>query len=154
MFGSDNNGFKSSVATMLLKWHRNDPLSEKEILRNDAVYKYQKNRNPFVDHPELAEYIWGDKKGQKWYSNGNTPIEQVAFQNLTLYPNPAHSFVTVTTETAELNYTILTLSGQTLAQGRIASGASIALGDLQNGLYLLRLEADGRQQVEKLMVNR
>lgn len=64
MFGSGNNGFVSSVAAMLLKWHRNDPVSEKETLRNDAVYKCQKNRNPFVDYPCLAEYIWGDKKGE------------------------------------------------------------------------------------------
>ena len=152
-FGS-TSGLSSYGVNLFMKWHRNDAVSEKETNRNDAVYAKQKNRNPFIDHPELAEYIWGDKKGQAWYNNGGTPIEQVAFQNLTLYPNPARSFVTVAAETAELNYTILTLSGQTLAQGRIASGASIALGDLQNGLYLLRLEADGRQQVEKLMVNR
>ncbi|MGN0187237.1 MAG: endonuclease [Paludibacteraceae bacterium] len=63
MFGSGNNGFVSSVATMLLKWHRNDPVSEKETLRNDAVFACQKNRNPFVDYPCLAEYIWGDRKG-------------------------------------------------------------------------------------------
>ncbi len=64
MFGSGNNGFKSSVAEMLLKWHRNDPVSEKELLRNNAVAKVQKNRNPFVDYPCLAEYIWGEYSGQ------------------------------------------------------------------------------------------
>ncbi len=64
MFGSGNNGFKSSVAAMLLKWHRNDPVSEKELLRNNAVAKVQKNRNPFVDFPCLAEYIWGEYNGQ------------------------------------------------------------------------------------------
>jgi len=48
---------------LLLKWHREDPVSEKEHLRNDAVYLIQNNRNPFIDYPELAEYIWGDKKG-------------------------------------------------------------------------------------------
>lgn len=49
---------------LLLEWHRQDPVSEKEQLRNEAVYKIQNNRNPFIDHPELAEYIWGNKKGQ------------------------------------------------------------------------------------------
>lgn len=49
---------------LLMKWHRNDPVSYKEIARNDSVYKVQKNRNPFVDYPDLAEYIWGDKKDQ------------------------------------------------------------------------------------------
>lgn len=57
-------GFQSWAIDMLLKWHRNDPVSEKEIKRNEAVYKIQGNRNPFVDYPELAEYIWGNKKNQ------------------------------------------------------------------------------------------
>ena len=49
---------------LLLKWHRQDPVSQKEIDRNEAVYGFQNNRNPFIDFPELAEYIWGNKKGQ------------------------------------------------------------------------------------------
>ena len=49
---------------LLLKWHRQDPVSQKEIDRNEAVYGIQNNRNPFIDFPELAEYIWGNKKGQ------------------------------------------------------------------------------------------
>lgn len=52
---------------LLLKWHRADPVSEKETNRNEAVYNIQSNRNPFIDYPELAEYIWGDKKGQTFY---------------------------------------------------------------------------------------
>ena len=48
---------------LLLKWHRADPVSEKETNRNEEVYKIQKNRNPFIDYPLLAEYIWGDKVG-------------------------------------------------------------------------------------------
>ncbi len=45
---------------LLLRWHRQDPVSKKEIDRNNAVYRYQNNRNPFIDYPQLAEYIWGD----------------------------------------------------------------------------------------------
>ena len=45
---------------MLLKWHRNDPVSRKEMIRNEEVYHYQNNRNPFIDYPQLVEYIWGD----------------------------------------------------------------------------------------------
>ena len=44
---------------MLLQWAREDPVSQKEIDRNDIVEQYQGNRNPFVDFPNLAEYIWG-----------------------------------------------------------------------------------------------
>ncbi|MBJ2168128.1 MAG: endonuclease [Muribaculaceae bacterium] len=49
---------------LLMKWHRDDPVSQKEIDRNDAVYSFQDNRNPFIDHPELAEYLWGDRVGE------------------------------------------------------------------------------------------
>ena len=56
---------------LLLKWHRQDPVSEKELNRNDVVYGYQNNRNPFIDYPVLAEYLWGNKKGQAF--NPDTP---------------------------------------------------------------------------------
>ena len=52
------------AAQLLLKWSREDPVSQKEIDRNEAVYQFQNNRNPFIDFPALAEYIWGNKKGE------------------------------------------------------------------------------------------
>lgn len=52
------------MKNLMLKWHREDPVSEKELIRNNAIYAHQKNRNPFVDYPCLVEYIWGDKKGE------------------------------------------------------------------------------------------
>lgn len=58
---------------LLLQWHRADPVSQKEVDRNEAVYYYQNNRNPFIDYPELVEYIWGNKVGQKWQGGGTTP---------------------------------------------------------------------------------
>lgn len=48
---------------LLLRWARQDPVSDKEKARNDAVYRCQNNRNPFIDNPELMEYIWGDRAG-------------------------------------------------------------------------------------------
>jgi|GEM_PF-3449925 len=48
---------------LLLRWHRNDPVSEKERNRNDSVFVLQQNRNPFIDFPDLVEYIWGNRTG-------------------------------------------------------------------------------------------
>lgn len=59
----------SWAINLLLKWHREDPVSQKELDRQEVVYGAQHNRNPFIDHPELAEYIWGNKKGQNWSTN-------------------------------------------------------------------------------------
>ena len=52
---------------LLCRWARNDAVSDKEVDRNDAVQKYQNNRNPFIDIPELFEYIWGNRQGQVFY---------------------------------------------------------------------------------------
>lgn len=60
--------FSDWALQLLLKWHRQDPVSNKERVRNDAVYERQKNRNPFIDHPEMVEYIWGNKADQSWSS--------------------------------------------------------------------------------------
>ena len=49
-------------------------MSQKEIDRNDAVFGLQSNRNPFIDFPEIAEYIWGDMKGQPFVSGELPPI--------------------------------------------------------------------------------
>lgn len=55
-------GLTTYAVNLFMKWHRQDPVSEKEIDRNEAIYAKQHNRNPFIDHPCLAEYIWGTKK--------------------------------------------------------------------------------------------
>lgn len=70
--GNSYPAFKTWAVNLLMKWTRNDEVSQKELDRNEAVYAKQKNRNPFIDHPELAEYIWGDKVGTAWYSTAST----------------------------------------------------------------------------------
>ena len=57
---SDWPTLKEWAYTLFLEWARQDPVDEIEMKRNDAVYSIQKNRNPFVDFPNLAEYVWGD----------------------------------------------------------------------------------------------
>lgn len=57
--GTSNQVFTDWALNMLIKWHTNDPVSDKEIDRNNAVYGIQLNRNPFIDHPEWVYTIWG-----------------------------------------------------------------------------------------------
>lgn len=79
------NNFKPWFRDLLLSWHNNDPVSTKEINRNNVVYRtYQANRNPFVDHPEYANYIWSPQ----------VPITKLepsnhvsSFQSVTVYPH-------------------------------------------------------------------
>ncbi len=60
MFGdSAYPGISSWSLPMLLQWHKNDPVSEKEIDRNNAAYAYQGNRNPYIDNPTWVNDVWG-----------------------------------------------------------------------------------------------
>jgi endonuclease I len=45
---------------LMMKWHMQDPVSQKEIDRNNAAYTYQGNRNPYIDHPEYVDLVWGN----------------------------------------------------------------------------------------------
>lgn len=61
---------------MLLRWASSDPVSQKEIDRNNAVYAAQHNRNPFVDYPGLEQYIWGSKVNESFsYNDYIVPAE-------------------------------------------------------------------------------
>lgn len=54
--------YKPWAMEMLLRWAAEDPVSEKEIKRNNAAEEIQGNRNPFIDYPGLEQYIWGKYK--------------------------------------------------------------------------------------------
>lgn len=68
-YSNSTTGLTTYAVNLFLKWHRQDPVSQKEINRNNAVYKHQKNRNPFIDYPYLVEYIWGEKKNETMVLN-------------------------------------------------------------------------------------
>lgn len=68
--GSVYPGFSPWSLNLLLKWHREDPVNLKEVRRNEAIYNVQKNRNPYIDYPELVEYVWGKQKDTFFSING------------------------------------------------------------------------------------
>ncbi len=62
----DNTGNYGNEPTLgmldtLVKWHYEDPVSETEIKRNEVVYQYQGNRNPYIDHPEFVYYLYQEE---------------------------------------------------------------------------------------------
>ena len=68
--------------SLLLKWHRQDPVSQKEIDSNNAVYSFQGNRNPFIDYPNMVEYIWGDSTNYEFsFSGQSTSAPSISISN-------------------------------------------------------------------------
>ncbi|HNY03399.1 MAG TPA: endonuclease [Bacteroidales bacterium] len=56
--GTSYPAFETWYLNLLISWHEQDPVSAKEIARNDSIYKIQGNRNPYIDHPEYVEAVW------------------------------------------------------------------------------------------------
>lgn len=56
--GSSDQSFEQWHLNMLIEWHQQDPVSQREIDRNNAAYEFQGNRNPYIDHPEWVECVW------------------------------------------------------------------------------------------------
>jgi endonuclease I len=137
--------------SMFLKWNSQDPVGPKEKARNEAVYGIQHNRNPFIDHPELAEYIWGAHKGEPWsLSSGINPLK-IEF---TVSPNPVQNELTIQSDEANLSYIIYNLNGQILLENQLDTSGKISTGQLQNGMYLIQLKSGVRKTIQKFIVNK
>lgn len=83
--GNAYPALSSWAISVLLEWSRLDPVSAKERARNDAIYtNYQHNRNPYIDYPYLAEYVWGDSTTYAFHPSKYTAI-QVAKSKANLF---------------------------------------------------------------------
>ncbi len=103
--GTTYPGFTTWAVNMLLNWNALDPVSQKEVDRNEAVYAKQKNRNPFIDHPELADYIWGSKKTTAWTEGSASATATFS------YPADGSTLSFGTTATGSTNEKIIKVKG-------------------------------------------
>lgn len=114
---------------MLLEWNALDPVSTKEIDRNNEVYSIQHNRNPFVDNPEWVYAIWGPTAGE----------EENNLQNkVSVFPSPADEQVNIQyyTDIPPGKVVLYDLQGRLLMQ--LTNETSIDTQSLPDGFYLLK----------------
>jgi endonuclease I len=135
------NDLASWAKEMLLEWDTADPVSLKEVDRNNAVYQIQNNRNPFIDHPEFTGHIWGFPSGtddleyshvRVWYSGGNIHIDGK------------------TNMTGHL--AILNIMGQQLYFAQINSDFSEIPLNLPDGIYVVILNSGNELFSFKLVI--
>ena len=136
---------------LFLKWNAQDPVSTKETNRNNAVYGIQKNRNPFIDHPELAEYIWGNKKGTPWSLTAGIDELKVEFA---LSPNPAKDVLNISTDEPSISCSVFNLNGQLLLQQTLNNSEVLSVATLNNGMYLLQVQSGNRKTIQKFIINK
>ncbi len=131
-----NQGLTTWELNLLLLWHQQDPVSEREIVRNNASYNYQKNRNPFIDHPEWVTTIWGLSP---------LAVEDASFsKNLKIAPNPVKGNVINVTGDKDLKkfqkafiYNMVGQNVQTI-ENPFQNGNTITLKNLPKGIYILK----------------
>jgi endonuclease I len=142
------------AAAMLLEWHHLDPVSRKETDRNNAVFALQNNRNPFIDHPEFADCIWGNS------SCATVAVSPTISRNqVKVYPNPATDQVIIeqpgllSTGTASLD--VLNIQGHLLLHKQLTNKQyriTVGLSELSKGMYWIRLTSAQGTGYSKLVI--
>tara|TARA_B100000073_G_C23719019_1_gene566958 strand:- start:426 stop:1559 length:1134 start_codon:yes stop_codon:yes gene_type:complete len=134
----------------LLEWHVSDPVDDFEINRNEIIFGFQENRNPFIDHPNLVNFLWGENVGQNW--NENLSFNNISFENdLTVFPNPSTGILNFTEELQNEKIEIFSLTGQKIYERQVTNINSIKL-NLNTGIYLLKISNNLRVKNSKIII--
>ncbi|TQD39461.1 endonuclease [Haloflavibacter putidus] len=94
--GSSDQVFEDWMLAMLLEWHFSDPVSQKELDRNNASYDFQGNRNPFIDNPQWAAEIWGEPDTEAPTAPTNLTADNITDTGVDLFWDAATDNVAVT----------------------------------------------------------
>jgi endonuclease I len=119
---------------LMYAWHLLDPVSQKEIARNDSVYKIQFNRNPYVDNPQWVAEIWGPQAG----------TDYAEISQWKTYPQPASDYLFIETlmapETASVIITDITGRQMVLSEP-YSQNMKVNVSELKPGIYILVIDS-------------
>ncbi|MCL9770957.1 endonuclease [Flavobacterium sp. HXWNR69] len=148
--GTSNQVFTNTFLNILITWHNNDPVSQRERDRNNAIYARQNNRNPFIDHPEYVCQIYPTQCAT--LSSDNFILENV----VSIYPNPAVNYEITISSEVELNSIVLyNINGQIIQEIKNPTRIdnSYKVNNLQSGFYLVQLTSENATTSKKIIVN-
>lgn len=132
-FSGGVSTFTSTARQLMLQWAEQDPISDKEIKRNNDIHNKQGNRNPFIDLPDLYRYLWGDKINQPYHlPTGLYLVEELNFSIETEGLN-----LTITTPSEQM-VAIYDITGQVVYMQNIDEAAT-TISLPRQGLYLVQV---------------
>ena len=148
--GTSNQVLTDTFLYTMLDWHLNDPVSQKEIDRNNAIFTFQNNRNPFIDNPGYVCQIWSSQCA-------TLSSESFAFENtISIYPNPAiNNEVTISSETELKSIVLYNINGQIIQEIKNPTRVdnSYKVNNLSSGFYLVQLASENGVATKKVIVN-
>lgn len=136
----------------LLTWHRNDPPDDFEMNRNNVVQTWQFNRNPFIDMPEMIEYIWGDKQDEIWQNPSSVTWTDI--DNFQIFPNPTSSTLQINLGTImDGKFTLSDVNGAILQSKSFVAQNLISTNvEGLKGIYFITILPTIGQAVTKKLV--
>jgi len=131
----DGAELKPWTISMLLEWHYNDPVSEKERDRCDAIYNIQSNRNPFIDHPSYVSLIW-DPENEIHHIQLSDIIHIFPIQN-----NKKLRLELINNDTpSHFHLFLYSVSGQQITEEEMNSDTyNLSIGNIDKGCYILKI---------------
>ncbi len=147
-FPENGPGELGDLAT-LLDWHRNDPPDDFEMNRNNIVYTWQFNRNPFIDQPDLVEYIWGTNVGDTWDQELN--VTEFDVNTVKVYPNPSNGRISIQGLNTDAVVNVLSVEGRQIKAIK-GSANNVIDFNLASGMYVLHIISEEKTVVKKLLV--
>ena len=141
---SDTYDQNNTMPNILLEWNAEDPVSDFEIRRNDIIYLYQGNRNPFIDNPYLASLIWGGPEAEdRW---GEFSSERF-YEKLEVYPTICSGEIFINNPSSEkyINFSISGIDGEILQRGNAIHSIPIKID--KPGPYVLNLGNNNEKRV-------
>ncbi|MCF6214194.1 MAG: endonuclease [Flavobacteriaceae bacterium] len=149
---TDKSPLHGKLST-LLAWHLADPVDDWERNRNTIIFNnYQHNRNPFIDFPEMVDYIWGTKTNNIWLQSSTLAVADNNHLFFTIYPNPTSYKIVIKTPTnASKHIGIYDVIGKQVYQ-KTTTDTQINIGNLKAGLYFVRVQQEGKTATQKLVV--
>ncbi|HSD14244.1 MAG TPA: endonuclease [Flavobacterium sp.] len=146
--GTSNQVLTNTHLEILKQWHILDPVSQREIDRNNAVYARQNNRNPYIDHPEWVAVIWGPTLATESFDT---------LANVSIYPNPTKdNRINITSEKELVEIQLINVNGQVIKNIKNPNGIqnTYTLDNLTQGFYFIKLSsADNQTTTKKIIVN-
>ncbi|SCY06067.1 Por secretion system C-terminal sorting domain-containing protein [Nonlabens sp. Hel1_33_55] len=135
-----NQWYEQWFIDLLVQWHDQDPVGQREIDRNNDVFDYQNNRNPFIDNPEWVNMIWST----------TASLNDQDLAGISLYPNPSTGVFQISNLNEPASVTVYDVSGRMIFMDQMTVDNRFSIDG--NGMYLVKLDTDLSSKTFKVIV--
>tara|TARA_A100001234_G_scaffold170953_1_gene152336 strand:+ start:3 stop:866 length:864 start_codon:yes stop_codon:yes gene_type:complete len=135
----------------LIQWHIDDPVDDFEINRNEIIFGFQENRNPFIDHPNLVNFLWGESVGEIW--NDSLNLINNSFQNIHIYQKENSGSIVFSQNISQALLSLYSITGKKINE-YILDDANFLNIDVEAGFYFIELLdlTSSKRVVKKIII--